>query len=616
MRPDVLITLDRGSDQTLQEQIRRAIARAIACGELSPGSRAPGSRALAARVGVSRNTVLLAYQQLAADGFLTGRERSGLFVSSDGRPAAGDVAGAAAVQAPPLWTPPLRVLAPPAHQAHAHAHARGRTPPDWARYPYAFIDGLIDPAMFPAADWRDALRRALAPRDQAIWAGGLGDADDPLLVEEIALRVLPRRGVHARPDEILITSGARQGLSLAFALFADTRANIVVEAPGEPHVLDLARLARASVRPRPVDPGGLVIDAGEAADVVLVTPGCHYPTGAVMPLRRRESLLQWAGRTGAVVVENDMAGESIGPQVALPALRGLAGGGQVVHVADLAAVLGPALRLGYMVADARIVAAARRLRSLTAEQPPLLSQRAAAHFIGRGGYARLLAFTGRMLERRRGALVEALNHYLQRWVAIDPSAGGSSVWVRGPASLDVAGLARDAEQNGILIEAAPVAGAAEGAFRLGVTGVPLERIRPGVAALAGLIRARLSPSFDAQEIAPALLRGDALRAAMGGAHLLCKTITGAPCAIELRPDGVMIGRAGYANEDRDEGRWWVEGDLWRRQWRTWAYGEASAYRPLIQGDRVQWLDEAGVAVDWAVYVPPGDPPPSAFDLAP
>jgi GntR family transcriptional regulator/MocR family aminotransferase len=607
MRPDLFIALDRASDTTLQEQIRRAIARAIASGEMAAGSRAPGSRALAERLGVSRNTVLLAYQHLTADGFLAGRERSGLFVSPEASPSAGDVAGGSAA-ADAEWTPPLR------SQAGA---PRARTPPDWARYPYAFVDGLIDPTLFPAADWREALRRALSPREQAVWAAGLGDADDPMLVEEIALRVLPRRGVHARPDEILVTLGARQGLDLALALFADRRTPLAVEAPGDPQILETAQRLGARVRSASADALGLVIDdALSAAKVIVVRPGCHAPTGAVMPFGRRKALMRLAAAAGCVIIEDDAAGESVGPQTALPALRALQGGGQVVHVAELSAVLGPALRLGYMVADPRIVAAARRLRGLSAEQPPLLTQRAAAHFIGRGGYGRLLAATGRVLDQRRGALIEALNHYLQRWVAIDPAAGGSSVWVRGPATLDVAALARDAERHGILIDAAPGLGVAEGAFRLGVTGVPESRIRSGVAALASLIRARLSASFDTRAIAPALLSGEALRTAMAGAHLLCKTITGAPCTIELRADGVMVGRAGYANEERDEGRWWIEGDLWRRQWRSWAYGEASSYRPLIQGDRVQWLDEDGVAVDWAVYVPPGDAPPEALDLAP
>jgi GntR family transcriptional regulator/MocR family aminotransferase len=607
MRTDLFIPLARGSDETLQEQIRRAIARAIASGEWQAGARAPGSRALAERLGVSRNTVLLAYQHLTADGFLMPRERSGLFVSPEARAAAGGVAGAAAVAAPPDWTPALRRSA---------AAAPARTPPDWARYPYAFVDGLIDPALFPAADWREALRRTLAPRDQAVWAGGLGDADDPLLVEELALRVLPRRGIHARPDEILVTLGARQGLDLALALFAEPGVTIALESPGDPQALAIAGRTGARVWRQPCDTLGLTVDDGlKGAAAILVRPGCHYPTGAIMPLRRRQALIDLAGETGAVVVEEDAAGDSIGPQTALPALRALTGGGRVVHVAELSCVLSPALRLGYMVADPRIIAAARRLRGLAVDQPPLLAQRAAAYFIGGGGYARTLTVTGRALDRRREALVEALNHYLQRWVEIDPSAGGSSVWVRGPAGLDVLALAEAAQRRGILIAPEENDGAPGGAFRMGVTGIPLDRIRPGVAALAGLVRERLSPSFDTRTIAPSLLSGERLRGAMAGAHLLCRTITGEPCTIELRADGVMVGRSGYANEDRDEGRWWIDGDLWRRQWRTWAYGEACGYRPLIQGDRVQWLDEAGVAVDWAVYVAPGDRPEAA-DLAP
>jgi GntR family transcriptional regulator/MocR family aminotransferase len=612
MRTDLFIPLERGSDETLQAQIRRAIARAIASGELGPGARAPGSRALAARLGVSRNTVMLAYQQLTADGFLAPRERSGLFVCSEARPAAGEVAGevagAAAMAAPVAWTPALR---------RSDLATYARTPPDWARYPYAFVDGLVDPALFPAADWREALRRSLAPRDQGVWAAGLGDADDPLLVEELTLHVLPRRGVHARPDEVLVTLGARQGLDLALTLFAEPGVTLALEAPGDPQARALAIRTGARVRRQACDSLGLTIDdalAGAAA--ILVRPGCHYPTGAVMPPARREALMALAARTGAVVIEDDTGGESLGRKAAPPALRAFHGGGQVVHVAELSPVLSPALRLGYMVADPRIIAAARRLRGLAVDQPPLLTQRAAAYFIGAGGYARLLGTTGRILDQRRAALVEALNHYLQRWVEIDPAAGGSSVWVRGPARLDVAALAEAAQQRGVLID--PVAWdlGEPGAFRMGVTGVPLGRIRPGVATLASLIREQLSPSFDAGAIAPSLLSGEQLRRAMAGAHLLCRTISGEPCTIELRADGAMIGRAGYANEDRDEGRWWVEGDLWRRQWRAWAYGEASSYRPLIEGDRVQWLDEAGVPVDWAVYVAPGAQPSAEADLAP
>jgi GntR family transcriptional regulator/MocR family aminotransferase len=151
---------------------------------------------------------------------------------------------------------------------------------------------------------------------------------------------------------------------------------------------------------------------------------------------------------------------------------------------------------------------------------------------------------------------------------------------------------------------------------LGITAVPTNRIRAGVQRLADLIREKVSRGYDPARLAPSLLTGEALRATMAGATLLCKTVYGAPCTIELRADGAMVGRAGYAHEERDEGRWWVEGALWFRQWRHWAYGEASAYRPLIEGGRVQWLNEDGVALDWAVYVPSGAAADAETDLAP
>jgi GntR family transcriptional regulator/MocR family aminotransferase len=93
-------------------------------------------------------------------------------------------------------------------------------------------------------------------------------------------------------------------------------------------------------------------------------------------------------------------------------------------------------------------------------------------------------------------------------------------------------------------------------------------------------------------------------------------VQGAPCTIELAADGTMTGRAGWANEDRDQGRWWVEDDTWFRQWGAWAYGEVSGYRPLIQDGRVKWLNAEGLAVDEAAYVAPGEALRTECNLAP
>jgi GntR family transcriptional regulator/MocR family aminotransferase len=615
MRADLLIPLDPGSSLSLQDQIRRGIVRAVAAGDLPRGSRAPSSRGLAMRLGVSRNTVLLAYQQLIAEGYLHGRERSGLFVAPDLAPSGGGPGEIAGVRTAARGATRTRRPGP----AQADGSMR-RTPPDWARHPYPFIDGLMDPSLFPAAEWREASRHALSARDVMAWASGLGDADDPLLIEEIATKILPRRGIHARRDEILVTLGSQQAISIALSIYGGRKRVVAVEEPGYPDVRDMARGAGAELRHQPIDERGLIIDDRLAgADVIVVTPSHQHPTGVTLSLERREALLRLAADEDAVIIEDDFESEVTYFEPALPALRALPGGERVIYAASLAAVLGPALRLGFMVADAAVIAEARRLRRLSVKHPPLATQRAAAYFLSQGSYDRTMARIGRVFRERRMALREALNHYLQRWVAIDPAAGGTSFWVRGPEGLDVRTLAVEAAERGILIE--PVddhyaTSPPTNVFRLGVTGVPEPRIRAGVEALAGLIREKISPSFDPAKLAPSLPRGEVLRAAMAGATLLCRTVYGAPCTIEILADGAMVGRAGYANEDCDEGRWWVDGDTWWRQWRAWAYGEASGYRPLIEGGRVQWLNADGLAVDQAVYIAPGADRREATDLAP
>ena len=599
MRSDILIPIDPGGPLSLQDQIRQAMVRAITSGDLPAGAKAPSTRGLAVRLGVSRNTVLLAYQGLQAEGYLVSRERSGLFVAPEIptlRQGPGEVAGARGGSPKTPFRPTFRNGGEPGNA--------WRTPPDWTRYPYPFVDGLVDPTLFPLKEWRDTNVKAFSGRDLGVWASGRGDADDPTLIDEIRTKVLPRRGIFARPDEILITVGSQQALSLCMEMFVDRRSTVAMEEPGYQDLRRMVTRAGAILVSQPVDACGLVVDDRlHGADVIVVTPSHQYPTGVTLSQGRREALLRLAAAQDAMIIEDDFEGAVDYFEPALPSLRAMPGGERVIYVAALSSVLSPMLRIGFMVADPRVISEARRLRRLAIKQPPFVSQRSAAHFLGQGHYDRMIARTGRVLRDRRLALGEALNHYLQRYVAINPAAGGASFWITGPEEIDVHQLATDAQASGVLIELVNHhfhGNAPANVFRMGVTGIPLDRIRPGVAALAGLIRKRMSPSFDPAARAPISLSGEALRAAMAGTTLLCKTIYGAPCTIELRPDGVMVGRAGYANEDRDEGRWWVDGDLWLRQWRQWAYGEVSGYRPRIEGGRVHWLNTEGIAVDSAV----------------
>ena len=595
-----LLFLDTDSDLSLQDQVRRKLVEAACAGAFPPGKRLPSSRALAAQLGVARNTVTLAYQKLLDEGLFVSRERSGIYADHDmlrGLTAVQSVAGG-------------REPAPSSRWRGRFKSGEGDEPvarqmPNWRQYPYPFIDGLFDASLFPVAEWREASRQALAVRDIGQWSMDGGDADDPMLIEEIRTKVLPRRGIRARPDEILITIGAQQALSIVSQMLIDRTRVVAIENPGYPDMRRLARDRGARLVQQPVDDEGLVVDRRlDDCDLVYVTPSHQFPTGVMMTKARREALLKKASARDLVIIEDDFDCETNDLDEACPALRSLDRDDRVIYVAGFSKVLGPGLRLGYMVASAEVIAEARRLRRLSILHPPLNNQRAAAHFLSMGHYDATMMRLGRLFRERRTALRDALNHYLQQSVAIAPLRGGATYWVRGPDHLDVEAFAAEAERRGVLIE--PVGPyyadrkAPRNIFRLGVTSLPIDRIRQGVAALADLMRDLPGTARAFPETASARLSGAALQAAMSGAVLLCKTVYGDPCTIELLTDGRMVGRAGYANEDCDEGRWWVEGDVWCRQWVRWSYGETSRLMTAIVGDRIGWFDVGGRLVDTAV----------------
>lgn len=595
-----LIFLDPDSELSLQEQVRRKLVEAACAGAFPPGRRLPSSRALADQLGVARNTVTLAYQKLIDDGLFISRERSGIYVDHDmlrGRTAVQTVAGGREPTTASPWTGRFK-------SGEGEGPAARRTP-NWRQYPYPFIDGLFDASLFPVSEWREASRQALAVSDIAQWSTDSGDADDPMLIEEIRTKVLPRRGIQARPDEILITVGAQQALALISQMLIDSSSTVAVEDPGYPDMRRLVADRGARLVHQAVDDEGLIVDRRlDDCDVVYVTPSHQFPTGVMMTQARREALLKKAAARDMVIIEDDFACETNYLDEACPALRSLDREDRVIYVAGLSKVLGPGLRLGFMVASPEVIAEARRLRHLAIRHPPLNNQRAAAHFLAMGHYDATMMRLGRLFRERRTALRDALNHYLQQSVAIAPLRGGATYWVRGPEHLDVDDFAAEAERRGVLIEpVGPYYADGKGPaniFRMGVTSLPIDRIREGVAVLADMMRGLPAAASGFPGVVADRLEGEALRQAMSGAVLLCKTVYGDPCAIELLPDGQMVGRSGYANEDCDVGRWWVEGEIWRRQWDNWSYGEISNLRVVIVGDRIGWFDPEGRLVDQAV----------------
>ena len=473
---------------SIQAGIREMLVSVILNEQLPADRPLPSCRELARRLGVSRNTVVLAYQGLVDDGFIIARLRSGYYVNPD------------ILENPPQQPP--EAAGPPVGEPDWAALFRVRPgvqpniekPADWQSYPYPFVYGQIDPGLFPIAAWRECTRQALGLKGIGQWTADSLHLDDPELVEQIRTRVLPRRGIWVAPDEILITLGAQNALYLLASLFVTPGSTVAMEEPGYPDVRNIFALKTQRIQAIPVDDGGLPVDARlDNCDFVYVTPSHQFPTTVTMPAERREALLARAAASDFVIVEDDYEFETNYIGKPTPALKSMDRDGRVAYVGSLSKTLFPGLRLGYLVGAKPLIAEARALRRLMMRHAPNNNQRTTALFLSLGHHDALVRRLHRVYRARWQAMDEALARHLPE-SARTPGFGGTSVWVRGPRGLDAAALARRALEEGIVIEPGHVHFMAEpqprNFFRLGFSAIPEERIEPGVRLLAGLVRSR------------------------------------------------------------------------------------------------------------------------------
>lgn len=490
--PPEAIVLPAGPAGTLQQRIRQAVVGGIVAGRFRAGDRMPSSRALALHLGISRITVTLAYAELVASDYLAATGRSGYFVSDT-------------APRPVAFEPPAGGVAVVAANAVDWAALAGRRfsgvarvdkPADWARYPYNFIYGQTDPALFDHANWRACALRAMGRRDFLALTSDYFDADDPMLIEMVVRMILPRRGIAARPTEVLLTLGAQNGLWLAAQVLlgpgSGSRRRVVMEEPGYPGLRAVLASSRAEVVPVAVDADGLPpegLDLG-AGDAVFVTPSHQSPTNATMPVARRRALLAAASARGFVVVEDDYEFEMSFLKSAAPALKSLDAEGRVVHVGSFSKSLFPGLRLGWLVAPEAFVAEARALRSAVLRHPPGHVQRTAAYFLQLGHYDALVTRMKAAYRRRRLAMLEAIRD-AGLTVAGPGGFGGSSVWMAAPEGVDTEVLALRLRGEGVLIEPGR-AFFAPGAerrnfYRLAYSSVAPGRIAEGIGRIARVL---------------------------------------------------------------------------------------------------------------------------------
>ena len=479
---DLLLNLRPESGSGLQTQLRSKLAAAIANGQLSAGERLPSSRELAHTLGISRNTVSLAYQKLIDDGLIVVRDRSGYFVGQNVDVVAVIRPSHDAVQEL-KWEKRFRVQ--PSQQINI---AR---PDDWMRHPYPFVFGQVQNSLFPVAEWRDCSRRALGRQWLDGWLSDHQAADDPMLVEQIRTRLLPRRGVMLNEDQILVTMGAQQALYLLASLLVKPTSVVGLENPGYADVRNIFALHTDGLRALPVDDEGLQISPHLAGcDVIYVTPSHQAPTTATMPKDRRLALLDAAGANNAILIEDDYEFETNYVGAPSPSLKSLDAGGRVVYVGSLSKMLFPGLRLGFLAGDAELVREARALRRLMVRHPPNVDQRTTAHFLALGHHDGMMLRLRKAYGARWHEIRAAVGDLLPK-CRVKPSNGGSSIWVEGPADLDAEVLARKALDAGVVIEPGHVYFAQRSSpknhFRLGFSSIDSEAIRPGIARLAELM---------------------------------------------------------------------------------------------------------------------------------
>ncbi len=482
---DALFHLRRNESASLQAQIRELLVNAILSGQLHGGEPLPSSRKMASNLQVSRNTVVLAYQDLVDDGYLIARERSGYYVNDDmvGQTAATPLTPPDPPEHAPDWTSRFRVR--PTRQENI------KKTMDWPSYRYPFVYGQVDQQLFPLAAWRECARQALGRRAMDAWTGDRQVHDDPMLIEQIRTHILPRRGISAAPDEVLVTQGAQNALYLIASLLFTDQTRVGVEDPGYPDMFNIARLKTDYVRPLSVDAEGLPVDDRlDPLDYLFVTPSHQFPTTVTMPLARREALLARAAERDIVLIEDDYEFETNYVGRPTPALKSMDRDGRVLYIGSLSKSLFPGLRLGFMVGPRALIEEARALRRLMLRHPPTVNQRQTALFLSLGHHDALIHRLHREFRKRWEVMDKALQHYLPA-SATRPGFGGTSFWVAGPETLDTDDLAVRAAAEGVLIEPGRVHFLGDrrprNYFRLGFSSISVDRIEPGIRILSKLI---------------------------------------------------------------------------------------------------------------------------------
>ncbi|BCL84021.1 transcriptional regulator [Ktedonobacteria bacterium brp13] len=481
-----LLQLDHKGVAPLYLQLYHALRDTILAGQLGAGTQLPPTRVLATELAVSRTTVVTAFDQLLAEGYLETRVGSGTFVAST---LPEDLLHVQIPQSPVQYNERHPHLSQ-ASQRMVHSPLVPRRKGSSAK---AFQPGLPALDEFPFAIWSRLAARYYQHPPFELLAYGDPAGYWPLRVA-IAQYLMMSRAVHCKPEQVLIVSGAQQAIDITVRTLLEEGDVVWLEDPGYPRARGALLGAGASVVPVPVDQEGLNVEAGkhlrEHARMAYVTPSHQYPLGIVMSVARRLELLDWAQRVGAWILEDDYDSEFRYRGRPLASLQGLDTHGQVIYMGTFSKVLFPSLRLSYLVLPPALIEPFITTRALAGRHSPTLEQAIVADFIVEGHFNRHIRRMRALYAQRQQLLVQAIQQELHDIIELEEHEAGMHLVGWLPPGIDDCLVSQLAAEQGLDVHA--LSSCSEQPLRrpgllLGYAGTNEHEIRAGVKQLAKVL---------------------------------------------------------------------------------------------------------------------------------
>ena len=417
------IILAESDKNTLQNQIFDQIRSMILNGQLKCDDPMPTTRELSSQLGVSRNTAVLAYERLIAEGYIRTKPYVGTFVSPD----LPDTAFLSADHRTPQTEEQGAAIEvpPPCGALRTHRLAD----PERRRLAADFWVGRPDARSFPLKAWSHHIKNRL----KAVGSNLTSYNDAAGLMElrrAVAKHLAPARGVVADPEQIIIVGGCQDGFNLVGRLLVTPGSTAVVESPCYQGAAFVLESLGATLYPVPVDQDGLDVSRlpKTRGAVAYVTPSHQYPIGVTMSLQRRLELLAWATQYDAYIMEDDYDSDFRFIGSPLTALKGLDRNERVIYLGTFSKCMGPGLRLGYVVLPRRLAEAGRRMKMLMNNGQSWLEQAAMADFMSSGEFGRHLRRIRQLYRDRRDALLGALRNHFGACEIYGDQAGMHLVW--------------------------------------------------------------------------------------------------------------------------------------------------------------------------------------------